>query len=603
MILQSLYQLYDRLSPDPSYEIAPPGYSLQKITFKVVITRRGELIGLQDARLQGDPRPQPRRLIVPGFGKPTGAVTEESVHKKVLLLRNDLPFLVGLAVKEMPGREKRRTLVLALREFEAFRTFHLSIEHEINDEAFTAVCDFLRTWDPARGLHHEEWTEFADGQGVFQLVGETGWIHDRPGVRRWWEERQRQVSSGIAGMCLVTGRHGVLARLHPMIKGVGDSQRALVGFNFDAVASYGKSQSFNAPVSESGAFRYATALNALLDGPQRTKHKIMIADTTVAFWTERPTPTEDIFAPFVRYGSNPPRDVEEAQDPGVRKRLELFLRALRKGREAYTELETEPQRTKFFLLGLAPNAGRLSVRFFHTGTLIELLENLRSHYRAIALVGRPATASFAGDPELPSAQLLLDQTCPRRSGKPEREKIPPILSGALLRAIVAGAAYPQALFAAVLRRIRLDGDVNYPRACVVKGYLTRNLGREMSMALDTEREDIAYRLGRLFAALEKTQTDALGSKLSATLSDRFYASASATPRVAFPQLLRTYRHHLAKLEGGLKVHREKLVQEILSPLSAFPAHLGLADQGLFAIGYYHQKEALYTAKNAPHDEQ
>jgi|YNPBryunderm2012_1023409.scaffolds.fasta_scaffold02365_4 CRISPR-associated protein Csd1 len=603
MILESLYQLYERLSRDPAYEIAPPGYSLQKITFKVVITRRGELYDLQDARLTRDARPQPRKLIVPGFGKPTGAVTDESVHKKVLLLRNDLPFLVGVAVKEVPGRETKRTLVLARKEFNAFKKFHLDIEHEIDDEAFAAVCQFLRTWDPALALQREEWAEFAGGQGVFQLVGETGWVHDRPAVKQWWENRQRKSAEGVVGQCLITGHYTNLARLHPMIKGVGDSQRSLVGFNFDAVESYGKSQSFNAPVSEEAAFRYATALNALLDGPQRTKHRILIGDTTAAFWTERPTATEDVFAPFVKYGSTPPPDAEEVQDLGVRKRLELFLRALRQGREAYAELETEPERTRFFILGLSPNAGRLAVRFFHSGTLGDLLERLRSHYLAIALDARPATQKHAADPELPPVQLLLDQTCPRRSGKPERDKIPPILSGALLRAIVTGAAYPEALFSAVVRRIQSDGEVTYPRACVIKGYLTRNLGREVSMALDTQREDTAYRLGRLFAALEKTQTDALGTQLNATLGDRFYAAASATPRAAFPQLLRTYRHHLAKLEGGLKVHRDKLVQEILSPVSAFPAHLGLADQGLFAIGYYHQREAFYTAKHVQQDEQ
>lgn len=596
MILQSLYQLYDRLASDAAYEIAPPGYSHQKITFRVVITSRGEFRHLQDVRLPGKAGPQPRRLIVPGFGKSSGAVTDQSVHSKVLLLRNDLPFLVGVAFKENREGGKKRTLVLARREFEAFKQFHLAIERDIDDPAFTAVCEFLRAWDPANALDHEDWAEFAGGQGVFQLEGEVGWVHERPAVRRWWEGRQQQDSSGVIGECLVTGREDYLARLHPMIKGVGDSQRSLVGFNFDSVCSYCKEQSFNAPVSEQAAFRYSTALNALLDGPQRSKHKIAIGDISVAFWTDRSTATEDIFASFLRDGSEV-RTAPEAQDESVRKRLELFLRALQQGREKYGELEAEPEGTRFFILGLSPNAGRLAVRFFHSGTLGELLDQIRSHYRAIAVARGTGTARFASGPELPSAQLLLDQSCPQRDGKADRGKIPPPLAASVLRAILTGGVYPEALFSGVIRRFRSGDEVSYLGACVIKGYLTRNLGKEVSMALDSGRQEIAYRLGRLFAALEKTQSDALGKELKSTIRDSFYGSASATPRAAFPRLLRTYQHHLAKLEGGLKVNREKLVQEIIAPLTGFPAHLGLADQGLFAIGYYHQRLAFYTPKD------
>ena len=113
------------------------------------------------------------------------------------------------------------------------------------------------------------------------------------------------------------------------------------------------------------------------------------------------------------------------------------------------------------------------------------------------------------------------------------------------------------------------------------------------MSLDTERTDPAYLLGRLFATLEKTQRDALG-EIGASIRDRFYSSASATPGSVFPRLLRTYQHHLAKLAGGRKVNREKLVQGIVDPLTKFPSHFNLSEQGLFAIGYYHQIRSLYT---------
>jgi len=172
----------------------------------------------------------------------------------------------------------------------------------------------------------------------------------------------------------------------------------------------------------------------------------------------------------------------------------------------------------------------------------------------------------------------------------------------LLEAIVTGCRYPDSLYSAVMRRIVADREVNYPRACVIKGYLVRNMGKEVSMSLDRTRTEPAYRLGRLFAALEKTQRDALGGELNASIRERFFASASATPGVVFPRLLRTYQHHLARMEKG-KVGREMLVREILDPLTNFPSHLNLTEQGLFAIGYYHQMRDLWTSKQDKAEDQ
>jgi CRISPR-associated protein Csd1 len=203
---------------------------------------------------------------------------------------------------------------------------------------------------------------------------------------------------------------------------------------------------------------------------------------------------------------------------------------------------------------------------------------------------QPAGGKRPADPEFPPAWLLLQQTAR------ETKNVPSILSGPLLHAIITGIRYPEGLYAAVMRRIRADSVVNYPRACLIKGYLNRNLNKEVSMSLDSSRADPAYRLGRLFATLEKTQQDALGGNLNKTIRDSFYSSASATPGSVFPRLLRTYQHHIAKLEGGRRVNREKLIQEILDPLGTFPTHLGLPDQGLFAIGYYHQTRDFYAKR-------
>jgi CRISPR-associated protein Csd1 len=584
MILQSLCQLYERLSDEPDYKISCRGYSLQKIAFKVVLTPEGKLFDIQDARVRTDKGLRSQQIEVPGGAKSSGSGLNPC------FLWDNTGYMLGYRIDDSDPTRTAKT-------FKAFREKHLALESDIGSGAFCAVCRFLEGWDPGRAADHPILAEITTGFGVFQILGETSYVHGDPVVRAWWERCHTDGEAGEIGQCLLTGKIAPIARLHePKIKGVagGKAEALLVSFNENAYDSYGKDQSHNAPVSEAAAFRYATALNALLDGPMRDKHRLQIGDATVAFWTDRPTPTEDIFAQFATKGSAL-LETEDHQDEALRQKLEAFLKALRRGREAYAEIENDPDRTSFFILGLSPNAARISVRFFHRATLSELLANLRRHFDDIRIAPQPAKGKRPADPEFPPASLLLDQTCPLKKGKPDREKIPPILAGPLLRAIVTGARYPAALHSAVIRRIHADHQVNYARVCVMKGFLTRNLRREVSMSLDTKRADPAYRLGRLFAALEKTQRDAL-ENLNVTIRDRFYGSASATPRAVFPRLLRTYQHHLAKLEGGRKVNREKLVQEIIESLNDFPAHLNLAGQGLFALGYYHQTQDFYTSK-------
>ena len=595
MILSALNDLYARLVEEEEYKISQYGFSLQKIGFVVVLNNDGSLFALQDLRTRsGRNKPKPVQMVVPGGDKTTGQLTEKSVKKRVHLLRNDLPFLVGAKKEEIEDHSgaKKIKIVPAHMEFEAFKEYHLAIKHEIDDAGFQVVCRFLETWDPEMVQEHQEWIDFIGAQGVFQVRGERRYVHDSEMIRNWWQKHLQEKSSGPKGRCLITGNHTTIAKVHrERIRGVeGLKQTAvIVGFNDPAYESYGKTQSLNAPVSEQAAFRYATALNALLDGPQKKKHRLVLGDCTIAFWTDRPTPTEDIFLQFAAEGSAAVT-TGGPQDENLRQKLEAFLSALRKGSEAYTELEDAPETTSYFILGLAPNAARIVVRFFHKDSLSRLLQNLRRHFADIGIERQWGDDAKRPDPEFPPARLLLLQTAR------EPKDIPPILAAPLLQAIVTGARYPAGLYQAVMRRIAADRLINYPRACVIKGYLVRNLGKEVPMSLDTSRPEPAYRLGRLFAVLEKTQADAQGSGLNATIRDRFYSSASATPAAVFPRILRTYQHHLGKLDAGLRIAREKLVQEILDPIERFPAHLDLAEQGLFALGYYHQMNDLFRTK-------
>jgi len=589
MILQSLYELYERLSRDPEYKISPPGYSLQKVSFKVVVRPDGKLHDIEDVRIKSGKRFVARQITVPGSTKSSGSGFNPC------FLWDNAGYMLGYRPNDKDPARTGET-------FQSYRDKHTALIPQISCVAYRAVCQFLKTWSPERASEYPILQEVGTGFGVFQIAGETSYVHDDQVVRDWWSRQQDQKKESPMGQCLITGNIAPVSRLHqPKIKGVGDQPESLlVSFNDYAYESYGKEQSFNAPVSEDAAFRYTTALNALLVGPKSHKHRFALGDTTVVFWTAEPSVTEDIFAQFAAHGSIT-IERQEVQDEGLRQKIELFLKALRKGKEAYSEIEKTPEKTPFFILGLTGQAkGRIGVRFFYSDTISRLLDNLRRHYTDMGIERQYGENTKYPDPEFPALWQLLDETCPRRNGKPDRDKIPPILSGPLLRAVITGSQYPEGFLSAVIQRIHADRHINYIRACIIKGYLTRNQRKEVGMGLDMNRKEPPYLLGRLFAALEKTQLDALG-KLNATIRDRFYSAASATPGAVFPRLLRTYQHHLAKMERG-KVGREILVREIHDPLTSYPSHLNLTDQGLFAIGYYHQMQDLWTSKRGKEDE-
>ncbi len=581
MILQSLHDLYSRLERDPTYQIAPPGFSVQKITFKVVLHPDGSLFAIQDARQNIDGRMISRQVMVPGDNKPSGSGLNPG------FLWDNTGYMLGFKPNDDNPIRTRES-------FDAFKSRHLGVEDDVQDPSFAAVCRFLEAWRPEAAENHPVLSDITTGFGVIQIIGSDSFVHEEQSILNWWQRNATDDDSPPVGQCLVTGTIGPVAVIHPKVRGIESTGSVIVGFNEPAYESYGKEQSCNGPVSVGAAFRYTTALNALLEGPMRSKHRLSLGGTIVVVWTEIPTITEDVFAHFAIHGSR--AIPEEVQDEALIRKLEAFLEALRTGRRGYAKIADDPDRTRFYLLGLAPNRARLAVRFFHETTVADLLDHQRRHFDDIAIERRRGDDSAFPEPEFPSWSQLLDQTCPIVNGKPDRDKIPEILAGPVSRAVTEGTPYPQLLYSAVLRRLHAERDVTYLKACVIKGYLNRNRGKEIAMSLDTRRTDPAYRIGRLFAALEKTQTDALGSGLNSTIRDRFYSSASATPRAVFPRLMRTYQHHLAKLDGGFKVNREKLVQEIVGELESFPPQLDLDGQGLFAIGYYHQMRAFYSSK-------
>lgn len=576
MILKALTNYYDRLEADPEADVASYGFSRQKISFDVVIRKDGSLVEFHDARTSEGNRQVPRLAIVPGQAKPSGSGLNPG------FLWDSAQYMLGYKTDD-PKPERTR------KAFEAFRDRHLAMESDINDVNFTAVCTFLRAWNPDRAGEYPQLKEIAAAFGVFRIAGEMGYVHERPNVQRFWLGQIAGDVDAPTTPSLISGEVQPIARLHePKIKGVRGAQSAgatLVAFNDDAYESYRKSQSYNAPVGVQDAFKYCTALNRLTTHRDR---QVQLGDTTVVYWSEKPTAFEDeLIGCF-----EPPAAEDQATDD----RLRNFFDRLRRAAEGAA---FEDGGTPFYVLGLAPNAARLSVRFWEVGTVQQFAERLGFHLHDLELTGKPPHMAPI------TLQRVIDQTAR------ERKDIQPLLGGAVLRAVLTGGPYPVSLAAAVLRRIRADGQTDgvngHIRAAILKAYLVRNARlnsqkEAISMSLDRSCPHTAYQLGRLFAALEKTQEDALGSELNVTIKGSYLASASANPVAVFPRLLRLHQHHLKKLGAerfGARIHREKLVQEIsehFEPGTGFPAHLALDEQGMFFLGYYHQRQDFFTPK-------
>ncbi|PJK29221.1 type I-C CRISPR-associated protein Cas8c/Csd1 [Minwuia thermotolerans] len=590
-VLQALDRLYGRLAD--AEKVPPFGYASEKISFCIILAPDGRPVAVRDLRDQTGKRPRPAAVEVPQqASRRTSGVQANFLWDKT-------SYALGLTA-DKPGKKRDPA-----SEHRAFVELHETLLRGAEDAGLLALLGFLRTWRPERfeappfsGRGNPE--DILDANVVFELDGAPGeFVHDRPAARDIWA-RYRAEAAGAEGMCLVTGEVGPIAELHPAIKGVPGGQMAgtaLVSFNLDAFNSFGKKQGANAPVSEQAAFRYTTALNHLLASDWRHGNRIMVGgDTTVVFWAEAPdaaraAAAESLFATLL----DPPTDEQEAAP------VRETLKSLARGRPLSEISPGVDDATRFFILGLAPNAARLSVRFWLESDLGVLARNAARHHEDLVLEPSPFRAP-------PSARRLLVET----AAQGKRENIPPLLEGALMRAILTGGRYPQTLFSAVIMRLRADRDVNGRRAAILKACLNRNTNREASMSLDRNEANPGYRLGRLFAVMESIQQAALGKTINATIRDRFYGAASATPASVFPVLLRTAGHHLSSIrkgeKGGLARWFEREMGEIVDGLpNAFPRNLRIEDQGRFAIGYYHQRfekraDAPAEAKDSPNPE-
>lgn len=573
MILQKLKEYYDRKAADPKSGIAPFGWERKEIPYLIVLDREGNLVAVEDTQEKIGKKLRARSFMVAQSEKRASGI-------KAYLLWDNVEYVTGIACKD--GGDAGRVARQHAAFMERIRPF-------ADVPAIGAVVRFLESGDmPSRLGAFDVWAEAQKTCAfvAFKFVGEGGTIFDDVDVKVVVErEIAAKMEGGEKAIDLVSGERDAVALLHPALKGIPGANTTganIVSFNFAAATSFGKEQGGNSPVGIRSAFAYTTALNTLLS--KDSKQKMMVGDATAVFWAGRDDPFETALASFF---AEPSKD-----DPDrLVQNVATLFKSPQTGNAAFSG-----DSTTFYVLGLSPNAARLSVRFWHIGTVAEMAERFRVYFDDLALVHGPKDKDH-----LSLWRLLVSTAVQGKS-----ENIAPNLAGNVMRSILEGLPFPETLLQAVLMRIKAEHEVSYPRAKLIKGCLNRKWRfnnpqneRNLTVSLDTQNLNIGYRLGRLFAVLEKIQ-EAANPGINATIKDRFYASASSAPASVFGNLMRLSNHHLSKLrkeKTGYAVNLEKLLQEVVAGLSAFPAHLSLDDQGQFAIGYYHQRQDFFTKKD------
>ena len=575
MILQALNDYYRRKCDDPDLAQRLPMFGLEQkeIPFILEINIEGKLQQLRDTReLQG------KKKVAQSFRVPLGIKKTSGVAAN--LLWDTLEYVLGIDTKGNPKR--------VVEQHQAFCTRIAALPAAAHDDAgIQAVARFLQHIDLAQLAVQPAWADALETNAVlsFRLQGDQDLVCQRPAVVSAALNVPTDDEAHMA-MCLVTGEQAPVERLHASIKGVWGAQTSganIVSFNARAFESYGKTerQGENAPVSRAAAFAYTTALNHLLrkDSTQR----IQVGDASTVFWSDKQDAFEDIFGDIFK--DNPDESTAA---------VNALLNAVNSGKLAGPEGDT-----RFHVLGLAPNAARISIRFYHCLPLRELGQRIVRHFDDLSLARGPNDAQY------PSLFRLLAAVAVQNKA----DNIPPNLGGAIVDAIFAGenVPYPSLWMNAAVGRCRAEQNVNYLRAAAIKACLRRHMRhtsvpsthqlieQEFLPMLDLSNNNPAYRLGRLFAVLEKIQEEA-SPGLNATIRDRYYGAASSTPVAVFTTLLRLKNAHLKKLTTGRANWFEKLLGEVLGPVADFPKHMPLPDQGRFALGYYHQRQDFFTKK-------
>ena len=578
MILQALTQYYEDLLM--LGKINRPGWSKQKLNYSLLLSEEGELLQLlhlqQEIQRGNKTVLGPQEMWVPSPVKRSSGIRPN-------FLCDTSSYLLGVDGK---GKADR-----SIDCFAASKALHLHLLREVDSPIARAIVRFFEHWDPSQAASHpvlqEDWEELLKGGNLTFSLDKLFAAQD-PAIADAWTRHYEDSSDDAEPIrCLVTGQPGTLARLHPSIKGVAGAQSSgasLVSFNAPAFCSFEHEQGANAPVSDYAAFAYTTALNTLLADRNRVSR---VGDTTILCWAAGgESAYQDCFLMSIFNDSYTENDILNT------------LHHLSKGESIQWDDTRLSPDTRFYVLGLAPNAARLSVRFFWQNSFGALARNLERHYQRLEII-RPSFDKF---PTLSIWRLVLEtvRKVPGRAPEPH-----PRLAGDLLLAVLNDTLYPATLLNGVELRIRAERSVSRGQAAILKAYYTKYLEQfqpdspmkeALTVQLNEQTNYLPYLLGRLFAVLEGLQQRATPG-INTTIKDRYFNSASATPAIVFPQLINLAQKHLNKLDGGLAVYYDKQITELSSRITqTLPTRMSLAEQSAFQLGYYHETQRRYTAK-------
>lgn len=585
MILQALTAYYEQLVRQG--KLSAPGWDDSfKVSYELRLNDAGQLLGvvplLTEKTVGKKTVLTPRAMRVPAHEKRSSGIAAN-------FLCDNSTYLLGADEKGKPER--------AADCFKACAKLHHTILDGVDSPAARALLAYFDSWDPAQAAAHpllaEQWKEITGNANLifgYEAADHShSFVNDDPAIQNAWQAHYNDRSADSdMGQCLITGKYAPIERTHPNISGVPGAQSsgaALVSFNAPAFCSYGHEQGNNAPVSKYAAFAYTTALNHLLADRNHCKH---VGDTTILCWAENAEPVyQDAMSMFL-FGADEAAGIQENDVQAALKRLSAGQTV------PFLEKELSPDQ-HFYLLGLAPNAARLSVRFFLRDTFGCFAQNLQKHAEEME-IDCSEKEKFRTLP----IWAVVNETTRTVPGQPAKPS--PQLAGDLLRAVLTGGRYPATLLNGATLRIRAEQNVTRGRAAVIKAYYLRNYPTELNKEVYTvslnETTNVPYLLGRLFSVLEAVQK-AANPGINTTIKDRYFNAACATPGMSFPTLLRLSQKHLRKLNDGLATHYDKQITELMAqlPASGFPARLSLPDQGKFTIGYYHQTQKRYAKKN------
>lgn len=575
MILQALVRCYEQLAVKGA--LARPGWQSIGVSFAIRINEQGEVCDLIDLRQDVE---RGKKTVKVAQSRRVPEQEKRTVGIAPNFLCDNAAYLLGIDSK---GRPERAKLC-----FEASAQRHHALLKDADHPFARAILAFFDSWKPEEAAAHpllQPWLkELAAANLIFQM--RTTYAQEVPEIAAAWQRAYEQTDENATRQrCLVTGEVEEIQRLHPAIKGVQDAQAmgtSMVSFNAPAFESYGHDgeQGLNAPVGKHAAFAYGAALNYLLS---QKEHTFYLGDATIVFWAEDAEEEyADLFAAML--GND-----NEVQDDALRDAVQRLAR----GQEAQWNDALLHPSNPFYVLGLSPNAARLSVRFFIQNTFDQFAKNVALHQERMDIV-KPAYDNR----ETLSIYSMLRETV---NPKAENMHSSPHMTGDLIRAVLMDTPYPATLYQQMQLRIRAEHEVNRGKAAIIRAYLIQNTRANEKMSevpkvLNEQIQYAPYVLGRLFAVLEALQR-AANPGINATIRDKYFNSVSCTPSVVFPTLIRLAQAHLKKLDGGLSLYYSKKLTELMGMLDeSYPKRLSLEDQGIFQLGYYHQTQQLYQKK-------